>query len=214
MTTLRPYLIASLAALPLASAVPVTAGGAQPAPAASAPAAAPAAATPSPEVAKARAAIMGLGDKLRGALMGAMTAGGPAAAVETCKTAAPQLSQDASKPAEGLIVARTALRVRNPKNAPDAFEKKVLEDFAAKARGGADVTKLEHVEEIEQNGVKLVRYMKAIPMAETPCSACHGATEKLDPAAAAKVKELYPADQATGFAPGDVRGAFTVTMKK
>jgi len=39
---------------------------------------------------------------------------------------------------------------------------------------------------------------------------CHG--EKTDPAVGAKLKTLYPQDQATGYKQGDVRGAFTITQ--
>lgn len=200
---LRATLLASIIALPLATTVVATnswadAGG-QP---------------PSPEVAKARAAIKTLAENLRGELMGAMKTGGPAAAVEKCKTVAPGIARDASATADGFLVGRTALKVRNPQNKPDAFEKKVLEDFAAKLKAGADPATLDHVEEVTQNGATLVRYMKAIPMAETPCVICHGTADKLSPEAVAEVKKHYPADEATGFAPGELRGAFTVTMKK
>ena len=171
-------------------------------------------AAPSPEVAKAKAAIKGFADKLRGELVGAMQSGGPVAAIETCRAVAPGIAKDASAPADGFVIGRTALKVRNSQNKPDAFEKKVLEDFVAKIKGGADPATLEHTEEVEQNGVKHVRFMKAIPMAEAPCMACHGPSEKIDPAAAAKIKQLYPSDEAVGFKPGELRGAFTVTIKK
>jgi hypothetical protein len=49
--------------------------------------------------------------------------------------------------------------------------------------------------------------MKAIPTAEL-CTTCHGSN--LDPAIAARLAELYPADRATRFAVGDIRGAFTI----
>lgn len=169
---------------------------------------------PSPEVAKARGAIKSLADNLRTELMGAMKEGGPVAAVEKCKTVAPVVTRNASSTADGFIVGRTALKVRNPQNKPDEHERKVLEEFVQKIKAGADPATLDHTAEVEQNGKKLVRYMKAIPMAETPCVACHGATDKLDPGAAAEVKKLYPSDEATGFAPGELRGAFSVTMVK
>jgi hypothetical protein len=169
---------------------------------------------PSPEVAKARGAIKELAEKLRGELMGAMKAGGPVAAIETCRTVAPGIAKDLSKPGDGFLIGRTALKVRNAQNKPDAFERKVLEDFAQKLKAGADPATLEHSETVTQNGATLVRYMKPIPMAEAPCMACHGPADKIDPAVAAKVKELYPADEATGFAPGELRGAFTVTMTR
>jgi hypothetical protein len=116
---------------------------------------------------------------------------------------------EASSKAMGLKVGRTALKVRNPANAPDAFETRVLEDFVAKIAAGGDPAKLEHAETVTENGQKLFRYMKAIPTAAVPCLTCHGSD--LAPDLKAEIDKLYPSDQATGFKAGDLRGAFTVT---
>ena len=40
------------------------------------------------------------------------------------------------------------------------------------------------------------------------CLACHG--EQIAPDVAARLHELYPDDQATGFAVGDLRGVFWI----
>ena len=53
--------------------------------------------------------------------------------------------------------------------------------------------------------------MKAIPTAAEPCLTCHGSS--LQPELKAEILRLYPNDQATGFKPGELRGAFTVTQK-
>jgi hypothetical protein len=162
-------------------------------------------------IAKARAAIKGLGDGLKGQLMAAIEAGGPASAIGVCKTMAPELAREASA-AHGVTVRRTALELRNPENAPDAFERRVLEEFLAKAAAGADVAALDHAEsETGAAGRPVLRYMKAIPMAGEPCGLCHGAA--VDPALAAEIGRLYPADRATGFKPGEVRGAFSVVVE-
>jgi hypothetical protein len=52
-------------------------------------------------------------------------------------------------------------------------------------------------------------FMRAIPMKEQPCAACHGT--EIAPEVRAKLDELYPADKATGFKPGDLRGAIAVS---
>lgn len=196
---LRAVLLASLVTLPTATSARADVGGAV---------------VPSPEVMKARSAIKTLADNLRGELIGALEAGGSVAALEKCKIVAPGIARDASSTADGFIVSRTALRVRNPENKPDAHERKVLEEFVMKMKAGADPATLDHTAVVTQNGATSVRYMKAIPMAETPCAACHGTADKLDPAAAAEVKKLYPDDEAIGFATGELRGAFSVTIKK
>lgn len=161
-------------------------------------------------IAKAREAIKGLGENLRDKLVGAMQSGGPVAALDVCKVEAPKIAAERSA-AAGMDVGRTALKVRNPDNAPSATERKVLEDFAKQIAGGADAAKLEHAAIVEEGGKKTFLYMKPIMTAGKPCLACHGS--ELEPAVAAKIKELYPKDQATGFAAGDLRGAFVVTGK-
>lgn len=158
-------------------------------------------------IAAARAAVKGLGEGLKEKLMGAMKTGGPVMALDVCKIDAPKVSAERSAQS-GMDVARTALKVRNPGNAPDDFEKRVMEKFVADIKGGADAMALDHAEVVEQDGKKVFRYMKPIMMAGNPCLACHGS--ELKPEVSAKIKELYPADQATGFAAGDMRGAFTV----
>jgi hypothetical protein len=159
-----------------------------------------------PDAAEAKVLIAKLQSTLQGELMIAMREGGPVKAIEVCRDRAPKVASDLSHES-GWIVARTALKVRNVLNAPDAWEKKVLEEFAARAAAGEDVATLEKSGVVEAGGTKTFRFMKAIRTGE-PCLACHGATMK--PELEAKVKGLYPEDKATGFAAGDLRGAFTL----
>lgn len=156
---------------------------------------------------EARAAAMELGGKLKGQLESALKSGGPTAAMAVCQTAAPAIARESSAHYDG-DVGRTALRLRNPANAPDPYERATLERFVAAAADGADVATLEHAEIVDEHGRRVFRYMKAIPMQETPCATCHG----VDVAAPVRdeIRARYPADEATGFRPGDVRGAFTV----
>lgn len=158
---------------------------------------------------RARTAIKELAEGLKGQLTDAIKAGGPKPAIEVCKTAAPQLAGEASEK-HGLSIRRTALKVRNPDNAPDAWERGVLEEFLKRAAAGEDGAKLEHSELVTENGVPLIRLMKAIPMAAEPCSTCHGTA--IEPELKTEIDRLYPADQATGFSPGDIRGAFSVRI--
>lgn len=159
------------------------------------------------DVAAARAAVKDLGEKLKGELVAALKAGGPGLALGVCRTAAPPIAADVSN-AHGFEVGRTALKVRNPENAPGEFERRVLEAFVESIAGGADPATLEHAEVASENGKREFRYMKAIPTAAEPCLACHGAN--VDPALKTQILKLYPEDKATGFAAGELRGAFTV----
>jgi hypothetical protein len=162
------------------------------------------------QLAAARAASKDLGETLKAQLVAAIKAGGPQSAVGVCRTIGPAIAGQASQ-AHGLEVGRTALRVRNPANAPDDFERRALEDFVQKIVAGADPAKLEHAEIVAENGETTFRYMKAIPTAAEPCLACHGAN--VEPALKAEILRLYPDDQATGFKTGELRGAFTVKQK-
>ena len=128
-------------------------------------------------------------------------------AIEVCNEVAPEIARKQSE-ATGFEVGRTSLKWRNPANAPDAWEREVLEGLEQAKAAGADVRTLEHYEVVSEDGRQVFRYMKAIPTGEV-CLNCHG--QKLDPAVAAKLDELYPEDMARGFALGDIRGAFTLT---
>ncbi|BBF94024.1 Tll0287-like domain-containing protein [Blastochloris tepida] len=147
------------------------------------------------------------GAGLLGALKGAMEGIGPVGAVGFCHDEAPGIAADLSQ-RSGWTVRRTSLKPRNPAAAPDAYERKVMEAFNAKIAAGAPAASLKQAEIVEQDGKRVFRYMQAIPTAEL-CLACHGS--ELKPEVAAKIKELYPDDQATGFKPGDMRGAFTLS---
>ena len=162
-----------------------------------------------PDATEAKALVAKLQSTLQGEVMGAMKEGGPAKAIEVCRDRAPKVSSQLSSES-GWKVGRTALKARNPKNAPDAWEKKTLEEFSSRAAAGEDTATLEKSEIVEAGATKTFRYMKAIRTGE-PCLACHGTSVK--PELAAKLKTLYPEDQATGFSTGDLRGAFTLSKK-
>lgn len=156
----------------------------------------------------ARTAAQTLGQTLKGELVAAMRAGGPSAAIHVCNERAPEIAQSISS-AQELEVGRTSLRVRNPDNTPDAWERSQLDAFLGLIAEGADPATLEAVDLVETNGGTMVRWMKPIMM-EDVCAACHGS--EVDPDLLAEIQTLYPEDQATGFVPGELRGAFTVTL--
>jgi hypothetical protein len=154
----------------------------------------------------ARGVVKAFATELTGRLKQAMEAGGPTEAIAVCHTEAPTIAA-AQAASSGWEVGRTSLRRRSPDNAPDAWEVAVLEEFAARKAQGEDVAKLERTEIVEADGARTFRYMKAIPTGEM-CTTCHGTA--IAPEVAASLAELYPDDQATGFAVGDLRGAFTL----
>jgi hypothetical protein len=160
---------------------------------------------------RSRELVAQLGGELKSELSRAMEQGGPVAAIGVCRDRAPAIAARLSEQS-GARVSRTALRVRNPANAPDGLQRAVLEQFteqmaATPAAAAAAAGPPEAVFEIKgARGIER-RYMRAIPT-DALCVTCHGAT--LSPELAAAIKHDYPADAATGFAQGQLRGAFSV----
>ncbi|WP_375207015.1 Tll0287-like domain-containing protein [Hyphococcus sp.] len=159
------------------------------------------------DIAAARDAASALGGRLKTRLVETIPESGPVAAIEVCNLEAPEIANALSEE-KGMAVGRTALRWRNPDNAPDAFERAAMEMFLAEIEAGADPAGLEHAEIVTTAEGRQLRYMKPI-MTGGPCVLCHGAaiSEEVKTAIAAR----YPDDRATGFAPGEFRGAFTIT---
>jgi mono/diheme cytochrome c family protein len=160
------------------------------------------AATPD-RAAEGRAITSAFGAELKAALQSAMAEGGPLAAIKVCHQDAPRIATEAAA-RSGATVGRTSLRLRNPANAPDEHEQEVLEAFAAQLAAGA-TPPLSRVDTLQDGRV---RFMSAI-VAQPQCLACHGTD--LQPPVAEAIDRLYPEDQARGYQPGDLRGAFTIT---
>jgi len=137
-----------------------------------------------------------------------MQEGGPINAISVCNLSAPAIANTYSV-SRGWDVGRTSLKVRNPANAPDAWERSVLESFEERKTAGEDPAKMEYHEVVRQDGVKQLRYMKAIPTAQL-CLACHG--ESVDSITRTRLEKLYPEDQALGYKAGDIRGAFSISQ--
>lgn len=137
--------------------------------------------------------------------------GGPELAIHACSTRALAVAKEASQK-QNMIIRRTSLKLRNRYDAPDKWEKQVLENFEQRAKQGENPAQMEHYEIVEKDGTKEFRYMKAIAIPrDGPCLICHG--ENIDPALHAKIKGRYPGDEATGFKEGDLRGAFSVRQR-
>ena len=144
---------------------------------------------------------------LQGQLQAAMKAGGPVGAIGVCQQAAPAIAANLSEES-GAEVRRIALKERNPAAAPERELRGRLEQLAA-APLTAD-GKPAVMQWTSGSGADArAHFMRAIPMKEQPCAACHGTA--IAPEVQARLAELYPADKATGFKPGDLRGAILVS---
>ena len=113
-----------------------------------------------------------LATELKAELQRSLASGGPVAAIAVCRNRAPEIAAGLSE-GSGALVSRTALKVRNPANAPDELQRAVLEQFAGDLASGRYEMPLEAAVEINRAGRIERRYMRAIPMEEV-CLTCHG----------------------------------------
>ena len=142
--------------------------------------------------------------QLKPQLQQAMQEGGPVQAIAVCASVAPGIA-DALSESSGWQVRRVSLKQRNASRAvPDPWEKQVLMDFDARQEQGEAATTLVH-DQLQSHGY---RYMQA-QIAEPLCLVCHG--ENLAPQVEKVLDEYYPQDMATGYQPGQVRGAVSVS---
>jgi len=155
---------------------------------------------------EARSLVKAFGSDLKSVLISTMKTEGPIQALAVCNIEAGPIAQKHSALANWNI-ARTALKVRNTNNTPDAWELAVLTQFEKRKAAGENVATMEYSETISLGEKSVYRYMKPIPTAGA-CLACHG--EVLSENVANKINILYPDDQATGFSVGDIRGAFSL----
>ena len=148
-----------------------------------------------------------LGGELKGELGRAINEGGPVAAVSVCKTRAPAIAARLSAES-GAVVGRTALRVRNPANAPDDLQRAVLEQFSGELASGKFAGPARgSVRDQPRRAGRASLHARDPDRRPVP----HLPRPALAPELAAAIERDYPDDQATGFEQGQLRGAFSVT---
>jgi hypothetical protein len=150
-----------------------------------------------------------LSSTLIGHLTAAVDSAGPAGAIDFCSTQALALTAQAAASMEGVEIKRTTARLRNPANAPDSLEAEALAWFAAQLASTGALPS----EWVQAEGQEAIRYYRPL-VANELCVNCHGAAEALAPEVAAALAERYPQDQATGHAPGDLRGLIRVRIAR
>jgi hypothetical protein len=157
---------------------------------------------------KGKEAVGDLAGTLGSQLKAAMASGGPVAAVKVCKEVAQPLTNSTGAKRDGVTIGRTALKVRNPQNAPDDIDREVLEAWEA-LKGKGDALPGHELVRLDDD---TVRFYKPIILQEV-CLNCHGSDEQFLPELKKTLDELYPGDQARGFQVGDLRGVFRVEME-
>ncbi len=154
-------------------------------------------------LAESRALAGAFGAELKGALTRAIDSAGVVAAIDVCRTRAPEIAARLSRES-GARVSRTSTGFRNPQNLPEPWQVAALAGFAETMTTADSAVLPEHFELDDQGGA---RYLKAIATAPL-CLTCHG--ETLAPAVVEQLAEDYPFDRATGYRLGELRGAFSV----
>jgi hypothetical protein len=136
-------------------------------------------------------------------LMGALKDGlaqGPVEAIQACRLEAPQIATQSG--GGDYRVGRTSHKLRNPANVPRDWMQPLLDHYLAHPDDHAP-----RVVALDNGGKGYVEPIQVNPM----CLTCHGAA--IDETVRARLKELYPDDQATGFNDGDFRGLFWVEFR-
>lgn len=149
-----------------------------------------------PAVARGEAAMDALRERLFARLNALLVDGGPVHAVQVCRSEAPAIAKEIQA-AQHVDVGRTSHRLRNPANAPRAWARAYVDGAAGKKAGAVEPVVFDLGDRIG-----MLRPLAVMPA----CTRCHGAVDGLDPEVRAELARAYPADRATQFAPGDLRG--------
>ena len=149
-----------------------------------------------------------LGEGVRRLLLKEIEKGGFVGAVRVCSESAQEITGQFNLET-GHSVRRVSLKHRNPKNVPDEYERRKLEEFDLLNR--QKKLEKEYVEGVTEEGREYLRYMRPLLIAPL-CLTCHGPKENIPQEVKAILSEKYPDDRATGFLVGDVRGAISARI--
>ncbi len=159
--------------------------------------------------ARAQEAAQSFMGELQGILLNELREGGPVQALSVCADTAQLLTQAAAGEL-GVSLKRVSGRIRNPENAPDEYERKILEKFSKMHNEGKEPPFI-HTEERTFNGEKEFWYIQSIHL-QAQCVGCHGSEDQIAGNVRKLLRDHYPGDEATGYKPGDFRGALRVSF--
>ena len=155
-------------------------------------------------VSRADLLILTLHDALQRELIGALAQGGPAFALQSCHIDVVGATRRIERQ-RNVHAGRTSDRLRNLANAPRPWAAALV-----KSNAGRFTRDVPGLAEDLGDAVGVLRPIAHQPM----CDSCHGATGQIDPAVRRAVRQRYPADSATGFTTGEIRGWFWVEVPK
>lgn len=140
-------------------------------------------------------------------LIAAINNSGPAGAIDFCSARAYPIT-DSMSAEMGVVIKRVSDKPRNPSNKANYDEL----DFMNYVQNMIAKTGKTTSQIFEKKGLYYGHYPILI---EAQCLQCHGTPGKDIAAETLKaIKAKYPADKATGYKVGDLRGLFVVEMEK
>jgi hypothetical protein len=157
---------------------------------------------------RARAAAAGLGGELSRRLFASLDSAGPAASMRMCSEVAQGMTAAHAK--EGVWIRRVSDRNRNPANAPDSIEAGVIAHWRSLEAAGRSPAESLRIGR-DPSGAARIELLRPVLLGER-CVVCHGAPEQIPNAVRTLLAERYPRDRATGFVPGELRGAVSVRV--
>jgi len=150
-----------------------------------------------------------LGEGLLARLAHAIDSEGLEEATSFCSESAIPITQEIeAAQAAGLSLKRTTLRWRNPDNAPDPWEERVLRYLEALEEFDPESVPVELTAQGPGESLRYYRPLRAAPM----CLNCHGEEGAMDPRVLDILRESYPDDRATGYGAGELRGVIRVEI--
>ncbi len=161
-------------------------------------------------VGKAKRATEKLIGKLMGEVQKSIKEVGLAGTVTHCANRAQELGTLVGAE-EGVVIRRVTEKTRNPLDAPDTFERRIITRFAVMAQRGELDASTVHMEVVKENDREMLRYFKPITI-KKPCLGCHGPAESIAPEVRQALRKHYPSDRATGYSVGDLRGIVSVIV--
>lgn len=148
-------------------------------------------------------------EELGEAMTQEMSERGPVEAIILCTKLAPDIAGRLSRE-HGWRVTRVGTRVRNPLlGMPDAWEQRVLAEFAERAAKGKTFASMTHHEVVTEPDGQYFRFMKPI-MVQSKCLLCHGSRDQIPESIRIMLKQQYPFDRAIGYMAGELRGAVSI----
>jgi hypothetical protein len=145
---------------------------------------------------------------LKSKIIEAIGQGGLVNAIPVCNEKGLFLTDSIARHSPRVIsIKRTSYKYRNPRNAPDEIDRKILDLFIEEKNTGKDKLFL-----VIKGDTVYYRYYRPLTVGGL-CANCHGDTKIMDKTLLEKINQNYPEDLARGYQVGDFRGVVCVSIE-